>query len=118
MFEDMSPKKKKVLSWLVFFLLLITISLVSYYYLSYRALDYNMNACLQEFKSSYDSNGLIYEYDLSCRRIFSDIDNSDYCNKVQNKDFCYYSFANFVPYKDAKNNACSKISDSKLKKIC
>lgn len=112
MLENLSPKQKNLISWGIFLVILLLVGFVSYYYFSYKMLNYQTGVCLEEFNESYSSYGLIYEYDVSCKEIFSDYSNSDYCNSIKNKDFCYYSFASFSKDKSLKEAICVNISSS------
>lgn len=118
MFENMTAKQKSILSWVIFVVLILVVGFISYYFLSNKALDRNVNNCLEEFKVSYDKYSLIYEYDISCKELFSKESNSVYCDSLADKDFCLYSFANFIKDKAVSTELCSQISDLKLKNNC
>ncbi len=118
MFDNMTLKQKRILSWLVLVLFIIWLSFFSYYFFTNKALNFHLGKCLDEFKGSYENHSFIYEYDLSCKELFVNKLNLNYCDNYKDKDFCFYSFANFIDDKSARVDLCSKILDSNLKKNC
>lgn len=112
--EDSNLKIKKAISWAVFILIAIWIGFFAYVYFNDKMLDYRMNECLRDFFDSYSSHGLIYEYDVSCKEIFSDYGNSKYCETLVEKDFCYFSFASFSDDESLENSICSNLTDSRF----
>ncbi len=112
--KDTVLKIKKIISWAIFILVALWVGFFSYIYFHDKMIDYRMNVCLEEFHQTYLNTGLIYEYDSSCKEIFSDYAHSDYCFDVEDKDFCYYSFASFSKDESLKEAICANISSSDL----
>jgi hypothetical protein len=55
-----------------------------------------MRFCLEEFEEQYSLQQAIYEYDLSCKDIFSNEKNIKYCTSKKDIEFCLLFFYSFL----------------------
>ncbi len=111
--DELNLKLKKAISWVIFLIVALWVGFFAYHFFYNKMIDYRMEVCLNDFYEDYLAYGTIYEYDSSCKNIFLDEENLEFCKTLDNPDFCYYSFANFAS-ESSRDFICQKISDSSL----
>lgn len=110
--------KDELIYWAFFILIFISITSLTYAGIKFLSLNYKIRFCLEEFEEQYSLQQAIYEYDLSCKDIFSNEKNIKYCTSKKDIEFCYYSFTRFIEDFEKKEDLCSKIENPELKKYC
>lgn len=110
--------KKEIFLWACYLLILISIGSLIYFQGKYLSINYKMRVCLEEFEKEYSIERGIYQYDKTCQKIFSTIENSKYCKKKSNPEFCYYSLTKFIENQEQKATICEEIKNDSLRKFC
>jgi hypothetical protein len=110
--------KKNLVSWIVFILVFVLLTFLTYFGLKFLSLNYKMRACLGEFEEQYSLQSAIHEYDVSCKDIFSEGKNVKYCDSKKNQEFCYYAFTRFIEDVEIRKDLCSRIGNLGLRDYC
>lgn len=110
--------KKEIFLWAGYILILISLGSLLFYGGKYLSINYKMRVCLEEFEKEYSIERGIYQYDKTCQKIFSTIENSKYCKKKSNPEFCYYSLTKFIENQEQKATICEEIKNDSLRKFC